>query len=134
MASKILNLQLSVLSAISGIIDKALDLEQSLQDILRILSETLSMKRATITLVDRTTGKLTIRVSQGLSPEEKSRGVYDLDEGITGLIFQTAAPYVVPDIRKEPLFLDKTGSRKIVRDRISLSACRLFCTASPSAS
>ena len=43
MASKILNLQLSVLSAISGIIDKALDLEQSLQDILRILSETLSM-------------------------------------------------------------------------------------------
>ena len=119
MASKTLNLQLSVLSAISCVIDKALDLEQSLQEILRILSETLSMKRATITLVDRATGKLAIRVSQGLTPEEKSRGVYDLDEGVTGLIFQTSAPYVVPDIRKEPLFLDKTGSRKIVRDRIS---------------
>ena len=119
MASKTLNLQLSVLSAISGIIDKALDLEQSLQDILRILAETLSMKRATITLVDRSTGKLAISVSQGLSAEEKSRGVYGLDEGVTGLIFQTAEPYVVPDIREEPLFLDKTGARKIERDRIS---------------
>jgi Nif-specific regulatory protein len=119
MASKTLNLQLSVLSAISGIIDKALDLERSLQDILRILAETLSMKRAAITLVDRSTGKLAISVSQGLTAEEKSRGVYDLDEGVTGLIFRTAKPYVVPDIRKEPLFLDKTGSRKIERDRIS---------------
>jgi len=119
MASKTLNLQLSCLQAISGIIDKALDLEQSLQDILRILAETLSMKRATITLVDRSTGKLVISVSQGLSAEEKRRGVYGLDEGVTGLIFQTAEPYVVPDIRKEPLFLDKTRSRKIERDRIS---------------
>lgn len=119
MASKTLNLQLSCLQAISGIIDKALDLEQSLQDILRILAETLSMKRATITLVDRSTGKLVISVSQGLSAEEKRRGVYGLDEGVTGLIFQTAQPYVVPDIREEPLFLDKTQSRKIERDRIS---------------
>lgn len=119
MASKTLNLQLSVLSAISGIIDKALDLEHSLQDILRILAEKLSMKRAAITLMDRSTDKLAIRVSQGLSAEEKSRGVYDLDEGVTGRIFRTAKPYVVPDIRKEPLFLDKTGSRKIERDRIS---------------
>ena len=119
MASKTLNLQLSCLQAISGIVDKALDLEQALQDILRILGETLSMKRATITLVDRSTGKLVINVSQGLTVEEKKRGVYDLDEGVTGLIFQTAQPYVVPDIRKEPLFLDKTQSRKIERDRIS---------------
>ncbi|BAH76142.1 sigma-54-dependent Fis family transcriptional regulator [Solidesulfovibrio magneticus] len=119
MASKTLNLQLHCLQAISGIIDQALDLEQSLQDILRILAETLSMKRATITLVDRSTGKLVISVSQGLSPEEKRRGVYGLSEGVTGLIFQTAEPYVVPDIRHEPLFLNKTQSRKIERDRIS---------------
>ena len=39
MASKTLNLQLHCLQAISGIIDQALDLEQSLQDILRILAE-----------------------------------------------------------------------------------------------
>ena len=82
MASKTLNLQLHCLQAISGIIDQALDLEQSLQDILRILAETLSMKRATITLVDRSTGKLVISVSQGLSPEEKRRGVYGLNEEI----------------------------------------------------
>ncbi|NMC49739.1 MAG: GAF domain-containing protein, partial [Desulfovibrio sp.] len=110
MAHTTVNLQLSVLSAISGIIDKALDLEGALHDVMRILSETLSMKRATITLKDDTSDMLVISVSHGLSPEEKARGVYALDEGVTGKIYQTGKPYVVPDIRNEPLFLDKTGA------------------------
>ena len=59
------------------------------------------------------------RSSYGLSSEEKQRGVYRLDEGVTGRIFQTGEPYCVPDINKEPLFLDKTGSRKIRRGMIS---------------
>ncbi|MEF3696013.1 sigma 54-interacting transcriptional regulator [Desulfolutivibrio sp.] len=119
MAHATVNLQLSVLSAISGIIDKALDLEGALHDVMRILSDTLSMKRATITLRDQTSDMLVISVSHGLSPEEKARGVYALNEGVTGKIFQTGKPYVVPDIRNEPLFLDKTGARKIEKGRVT---------------
>ena len=119
MALSLQNLQLKVLAAISQIIDKALDLEESLHEVLRILSETLSMKRATITLAERDTGQLVITASHGLTKDEKARGIYRFDEGVTGRIFRTASPYFVPDITKEPLFLDKTGARKIEKDRLS---------------
>jgi len=112
-------LELKVLYEISQIIGQALDLDQTLSDILSILSETLEMKRATITLLDEETNTLAIRASHGLSSEEKRRGVYRLDEGVTGRIFQTGKPFVVPDITKEPLFLDKTQSRGMERGRIA---------------
>lgn len=108
-------LKLSALLAICQAIEQALDLESALDGVLSILSENLSMKRATVTLYDPETGQLSINASYGLSIEEKQRGVYRLDEGVTGRIFQTGEPYYVPDISKEPLFLDKTGSRKIQR-------------------
>ncbi|MEF2144208.1 MAG: nif-specific transcriptional activator NifA [Desulfovibrionaceae bacterium] len=119
MPKEISGLQLKVLSAICQVIDKALDLESALRTVLRILSEELSMKRATITLYDPGTGSLVISASHGLSPEERQRGVYRLGEGVTGCIFQTAEPYYVPDISKEPLFLDKTQARIIEKGRVS---------------
>ncbi|EGJ48877.1 sigma-54-dependent Fis family transcriptional regulator [Desulfocurvibacter africanus] len=111
-------LELKVLFEIANIIGHALDLERTLEEVLRILSDSMSMKRATITLLDDN-GQLVIRASHGLSAEEKQRGVYRLNEGITGRIFSTAKPFVVPDIHKEPLFLDKTRSRQLEKDRIS---------------
>ncbi|CCH49984.1 sigma 54-interacting transcriptional regulator [Pseudodesulfovibrio piezophilus] len=112
-------LKLSALLAICQAIDQALNLESALDGVLRILSEQLSMQRATVTLYDPETGHLSINASYGLTVEEKQRGVYKLDEGVTGRIFQTGEPYYVPDIDKEPLFLDKTGSRRVKRGMIS---------------
>ncbi|MGE4297758.1 MAG: sigma 54-interacting transcriptional regulator [Desulfovibrionaceae bacterium] len=131
MALSLQNLQLKVLAAISQIIDKALDLEESLHEVLRILSETLSMKRATITLAERETGQLVITASHGLTKDEKARGVYRFDEGVTGRIFRTASPYFVPDITKEPLFLDKTGARKIEKDRLSFIGVPILLHGAP---
>ncbi len=113
------SLELKVLYEISQIIGQALDLDHTVSDILRILSETLEMKRATVTLLDEETNTLSIRASHGLSAEEKKRGVYRLDEGITGRVFQTGKSFVVPDITKEPLFLDRTRSRRLERGRIA---------------
>lgn len=119
MDDRVNQLELKVLYDISQIIGQALNLDQTLEIILGILSEYLSMNRGTVTLRDVETGNLLIHASQGLSAEEKKRGVYRLDEGVTGLIFTTAEPFVVPDIRKEPLFLNKTGSRKIEKGQIA---------------
>ncbi|NHZ47201.1 nif-specific transcriptional activator NifA [Nitratidesulfovibrio liaohensis] len=113
------SLKLKALYAISQVFDRALDLEQALEEVLRVLSETLSMKRATITLPDRETGQLVIAASHGLTPEERGRGVYRLDEGVTGTIFQSARPYIVRDVRTDPLFLDRTGARKVEKGKIS---------------
>ena len=124
-------IELQVLLSISKVIDQALDLESALESILKILSDTMSMRRATVTLYDPRSGRLVISTSYGLSDQEKRRGVYRMDEGITGAIFRTAKPYVVPDISQEPLFLDKTGTRRVSREHISFVGVPILLHGSP---
>ncbi|NTU49047.1 MAG: GAF domain-containing protein, partial [Syntrophobacteraceae bacterium] len=118
MKATVNTLELKVLFEISRIIGRALDLDHALHSVLKILSDSLEMKRGTVTLKDEDSGNLTIRASHGLSEAEEKRGVYRQDEGITGLIFRTAEPFVVPDISREPLFLNKTRSREIEKGGI----------------
>ena len=131
MNTRVNQLELKVLYDISRIIGQALNLDQTLEIILKILSEYLAMKRATITLKGEEEGVLSIRASHGLRPKEQKRGVYRLDEGITGRIFRTAEPFVVPDISKEPLFLNKTGSRKIDKGQISFIGVPILLNGRP---
>ena len=119
MKSSIHQLELEVLCKISQMISQSLNLDQTLGMILETLSKHLSMKRGTITLKHEDGDFLSIRASHGLRLEQKKRGIYSLDEGVTGLIFRTAEPFVVPDISKEPLFLNKTGSRGNEKGQIS---------------
>src|SRR3990172_7695373 len=51
---------------------------------------------------------------------ERSRGIYRIGEGITGKVVESGEPIIVPDIGKEPLFLNRTRSRgDIKRENIS---------------
>jgi Nif-specific regulatory protein len=124
-------LELKVLYEISKMSGQALDLDQALQSVLAILSDSLAMQRGTVTLKDPETGHLRICASHGLSPEEKLRGVYRLDEGVTGLIFRTAQPFVVPDVSQEPLFLNKTRSRNIDKGQISFLGVPIILKGAP---
>lgn len=119
MEKRIRETELNVIFEACRVIGQALKLDQALDTILGILSSSLEMKRATVTLRDEETGYLVIRASHGLTEEEKRRGVYRQDEGITGLIFRTAQPYIVPDISTEPLFLNKTRSRTVQKEAIT---------------
>ncbi len=125
------HLELKVLYEISGIIGQILSLDQTLESILEILSKSLFMHRATVVLKDRKTGLLKIRASHSLEPEEKERGVYQVDEGITGLIFKSAQPVAVPDIGEEPLFLNKTKARKITKEKISFIGVPILLNGEP---
>jgi Nif-specific regulatory protein len=116
---KLYRLELKVLYEISGIIGQVLTLDHALDSILTILSSSLSMERGTVTLKDEETGLLKICASHSLLPEEKDRGIYKPDEGVTGHIFKNAEPFVVPDINQEPMFLNKTQARSITREGIS---------------
>ncbi len=115
MRSQIHILKFSALLAICETMEQALDLEAALDGVLCMLSEKLSMQRATVTLYDPEIQQLAINASYGLTLEEKKRGVYRLDEGVTGKIFRSSEPFYVPDISNNPLFLDKTGARKLQR-------------------
>jgi Nif-specific regulatory protein len=131
MSESLSRLKLRVLYDISQIIGQALNLDQTLEYILSILSEYLSMNRGTITLMDPDKFQLGIRASHGLNQQERKRGVYGLDEGVTGRIFRTSQPFVVPDVSKEPLFLNKTGSRDIDKGQIAFIGVPIVVNSRP---
>lgn len=103
--------EVKALYHIVKLIGSAVHLDTTLSAILKVLHDTLRMERATLALLDERGQHLTIRASFGLSVEEEQRGVYGLDEGIYGQVFSTAAPFIVPDVHSEPLFLNRTGAR-----------------------
>jgi Nif-specific regulatory protein len=113
------HLEVEALYRIAQLIESALDLDKALSETLGILHETLRMERATLVLPDESGRQLMIRASYGLSPAEARKGVYRLDEGVIGMIFRSGQPFVVPDVQKEPLFLNRTGARILNREEIS---------------
>ena len=112
-------IELTALYEIVQLIGSAHDLDSTLNAILRVLRDILQMERATLFLLDDNGRRLVIKASCGLSQDEEKRGVYRPDEGITGRIFASRAPFVVPDIHREPLFLNKTRSRDINKEKLS---------------
>ena len=119
MQNKIYELELHTLYDISRKVGQVLDLDHTLMAILEILSKNLSMERGTVTLKDRVTGLLKIIASHGLDPSEQKRGIYHPGEGVTGAIFETAQPFAIPDIGKEPLFLNRTQARNLEKKNVA---------------
>lgn len=106
--------ELTALTEISKAITSSLDLQKVMQNILNILHEHLGMERGTLTLLDSQTKELAIQVACGLDLEEIKRGRYKIGEGITGKVVAAGEPIVVPNVGKEPLFLNKTKARNDV--------------------
>ncbi len=131
MRARITELEMKVLFEISQIMGQALHLDLALSRILAILSDSMAMRRATVFLEDQSTGNLAIRASHGLSPEERSRGVYRPEEGVTGHVFRSGQPLYVPDIGKEPRFLNKTGSRTMEQGALSFTGVPILLHGRP---
>ncbi len=110
--------ELTALFEISRILNSSFDLKDNLYKALKVLSDILDMQRATITLYDADTNTLQIAVAYGLTEEQMAKGKYRVGEGIVGRVFQTGEPMIVPNIGKEPLFLNRTGAR-LQKDNIS---------------
>ncbi len=106
-------LELTALYEISKILGSSLNLKQNFRGVMRLLSDYLDMNRGTIAL--RCNDEVSILAAHGMSEEEIKRGRYRLGEGIIGRVAKLGAPIVIPNIGDEPLFLDKTGSRRMIR-------------------
>jgi Nif-specific regulatory protein len=131
MKNNIYELEVKTLYAISQKIGQVLDLDHTLGSILEILSKNLSMERGTVTLKDSETGLLKIIASHGLEPTERKRGIYQPGEGVTGSIFETAQPFAIPDIGKEPLFLNRTQSRNLAKSNLAFIGVPIFLNNEP---
>ncbi len=104
--------EVSLLYEISRALSETLDLKTVLHPILKMTAEHMEMLRGTLTILNRKTEEIVIEEAYGLQPEEQAKGKYRLGEGVTGKVVETGQPAIVPRISDEPLFLDRTGSRK----------------------
>ncbi|MBI3810812.1 MAG: nif-specific transcriptional activator NifA [Nitrospirae bacterium] len=112
--------ELTALYEISRALAFSLNLKETSRKILEILASILDMRRGTVTLLDPETGDLVIETAHGLTDEEIARGRFKVGEGVTGRVFEKGEPMIVPDVGREPLFLNRTRSRgDLTKERIA---------------
>ncbi|OIR17833.1 cyclic di-GMP phosphodiesterase Gmr [mine drainage metagenome] len=100
---------------IGKILSLSLDIHKTLRQVLNVIATHLYMSRGMVCLCDDS-DELCIASSIGLSEEEVLRGRFRFGEGITGRVFQSGVPAVVPNVAHEPLFLNRTGVKRRVDD------------------
>ncbi|MEW6442799.1 MAG: sigma 54-interacting transcriptional regulator [bacterium] len=100
-------------------LNTTVDLKKSVYLVLEILSKVLGMRHGTITILSRAKDEIRIEVAHGLSKEAIERGRYKPGEGITGRVLEQGKPIIVPKISEEPLFLDRTATRRKTREEYS---------------
>lgn len=121
--AKTLAKEVVLLADIAKAFAESLNLEATLESILKALESHLELERGAITLLDPETETIGIKVAHGLSDASKKQITYKVGEGITGLVVQTGKEVVVPDISKDPRFLAKTGQRQ----RLKGQKIAFFC-------
>ena len=104
--------EVTLLYEISEALNEHLELKKSLYKVLDILSSSMNMVRGTVTILDQLRNEINIMVAHGLPQSAIARGKYKLGEGITGRVIQSGRGVAIPRISEEPLFLDRTATRK----------------------
>ncbi len=104
--------EITLFYEISNALNEHLELKKSLYKVLGILSEALGMEHVTITILKQKSDEINIELAHGMTKSAIKKGKYKLGEGITGKVIQTGKPLSVSKISEEPLFLDRTSTRR----------------------
>ena len=109
--------EILVLQEITKAVVRERNVRLLLEEVLEILSRRMNMVRGTFALLEG--DELRIEASaRMLNAEERVLGRYHIGEGITGLVAKTGKSEVVPDVRKDKRFLNRTRSRSL-KEQIS---------------
>lgn len=115
-----------VLLQISGALGRFADVKLFFEEVIRILSEKLSVRRAAIYLYDEVTNDLSVAASLNYSKEEIDKGRYSPGEGVTGKAFKLRKAIAVADIAQDNQFLNKTGHVREDEEIVSFFAAPFF--------
>jgi len=102
--------RLSTLLDTSQALTGTIDLKGGLHRVLEILGRHHGAVRSSIVMLDEDTGQLQVEASDGLD-RPGYRVSYQLGEGITGRVVESGKPIVVPQISREPMFLNRASKR-----------------------
>jgi Nif-specific regulatory protein len=87
------------------------ELTRALFRVLEMLERHHDVVKAAFMFRDPDTDELAIEAGIGI-PADGMRARYKLGEGIVGRVVQSARPIVVPDVSREPLFLNRASRRR----------------------
>jgi len=110
---------IATLYEIATALNATIDLKKSMYVVLEMMAKSFNMKRGTITILDLMRDEIRIEVAHGHSRNAMQRGRYKPGEGITGRVIQKGKPIVVPKISEEPLFLNRTATRRKSSEELS---------------
>ena len=101
--------ELNVVYEISKTLATSLDVHKTFREALNYLLQAMEWRRAFVVLSEPGSSELHGLCAVGLSQEESQRLKFLPGEGIVGRVYATGMPFSVPDLRAEPLFLNRTG-------------------------
>jgi Nif-specific regulatory protein len=100
---------LADLLEISQTLASALDIRSALGRVLEHIEQGLGAVSATVALREGDGDELTVEAAVGAGWQKARRARYKPGEGITGRVVESGRPIVVPEVSREPLFLNRTG-------------------------
>jgi Nif-specific regulatory protein len=107
------NMEISALYEISRLLGSSLNIKTNIRAVMGALSEYLDMRRGSVAI--RKGDDISIIAAFGMTAEEIKRGKYRLGEGVIGQVCKHGSPIVIPNIGDEPLFLNRTRSREMLK-------------------
>lgn len=111
---------------LAKILEKGSQGEKVLASSLELIASKLSLPRCAISSVSPVDGKIRICAAYGLDSDQIRAGEYLPGEGIIGNVIAKAKPVYIEDVAKEPLFLNRTGSRNPMAEHIAFSCAPII--------
>src|SRR5574341_274679 len=109
-------IEIAALHEIGKLLSLSTDQNKAFTSALNVLGLWLGLQNGTLSLFDPVTGEIFIEAAPQMRDEQRLLGRLRPGEGIIGRIFATGMAAVVPDIGEEPLFLNRTGSWRNLRE------------------
>jgi len=101
--------ELNAIYEVSKTLASSLDIAKTFRETLNFLLHAFDWRRAFVVLGEPE-GRLRGLCAMGLTREEQQRLQFQSGEGIVGRVYANGIQIVVPDVRAEPLFLNRTGA------------------------
>jgi putative nucleotidyltransferase with HDIG domain len=96
--------ELSIFNQVGERLNSSLELEEILDEILRLAHEILNFESCAILLITKDGKELEIKASRGYKHAPPGARI-PLDKGITGYVASSGQSLLVPDVRKDPRYI-----------------------------
>jgi Nif-specific regulatory protein len=101
--------ELETLFRVSQVLSRSLHLRETLQEVLKLLSDQGHLNSGMVSLLDEKSGELLVSALHNDNSSLIETVRYQPGEGLVGTIMQRAEPLIVKCIADEPRFLDRLG-------------------------